>query len=37
VVASGDLETLLRGPAGGGPFENLEELFMHYTQRRLRD
>jgi ABC-2 type transport system ATP-binding protein len=37
VVASGDLETLLRGPTGGGPFENLEELFMHYTQRRLRD
>jgi ABC-2 type transport system ATP-binding protein len=37
VVASGDLETLLRGPAGGGPFENLEKLFMHYTQRQLRD
>jgi ABC-2 type transport system ATP-binding protein len=37
VVASGDLETLLRGPTGGGPFQNLEELFMHYTQRRLRD
>lgn len=37
VVASGDLETLLRGPAGGGPFENLEKLFMHHTQRQLRD
>jgi ABC-2 type transport system ATP-binding protein len=37
VVASGDLETLLRGPSGDGPFENLEELFMHHTQRRLRD
>lgn len=37
VVASGTLESLLRGPAGGGPFENLEALFMHYTQRRLRD
>ena len=37
VVASGDLETLLRGPGGGGPFENLEELFMFYTRRRLRD
>jgi ABC-2 type transport system ATP-binding protein len=37
VVASGDLDTLLRGPAGGSPFENLEKLFMHHTQRQLRD
>jgi ABC-2 type transport system ATP-binding protein len=37
VVASGTLDSLLRGSAGGGPFENLEALFMHYTQRRLRD
>lgn len=37
VLAEGDLGTLLRGPAGGHPFANLEELFMHYTQRRLRD
>lgn len=37
VVANGDLETLLRGPSGGGPFENLEKLFMHYTHRQLRD
>ena len=37
VVASGDLETLLRGPTGVGPFENLETLFMHYTRRQLRD
>jgi ABC-type multidrug transport system ATPase subunit len=37
VVASGDLNTLLRGPAGVGPFENLETLFMHYTQRQLRE
>ena len=37
VLAEGDLATLLRGPAGGHPFANLEDLFMHYTQRRLRD
>jgi ABC-2 type transport system ATP-binding protein len=37
VLASGGLETLLRGPPGIGPFENLEALFMHYTQRQLRD
>lgn len=37
VLASGDLATLLRGPAGQAPFEHLEALFMHYTQRRLRD
>jgi ABC-2 type transport system ATP-binding protein len=37
VLASGDLATLLRGPDGGKPFEHLESLFMHYTQRGLRD
>ena len=37
VLASGDLPTLLRGPSGGQPFEHLESLFMHYTQRGLRD
>jgi ABC-2 type transport system ATP-binding protein len=37
VVASGDLDTLLRGPPGLGPFTNLEQLFMHHTQRQLRD
>ena len=37
VLASGDLPTLLRGPEGGAPFEHLEALFMHYTQRPLRD
>lgn len=37
VLASGDLATLLRGPEGGRPFEDLESLFMHHTQRRLRD
>jgi len=37
VLASGDLETLLRGPAGSAPFEHLEALFMHYTHRPLRD
>lgn len=36
VLASGDLSTLLRGPAGGSPFADLESLFMHYTQRSLR-
>ena len=36
VLASGDLATLLRGPAGGQAFEHLEALFMHYTQRPLR-
>ena len=36
VLASGDLQTLLRGD-GGPPHANLEDLFMHYTQRRLRD
>ena len=37
VLASGDLATLLRGPQGGAPFEHLEALFMHFTQRRLRN
>jgi ABC-type multidrug transport system ATPase subunit len=37
VVASGSLETLLRESADGGPFANLEDMFMHHTQRRLRD
>jgi ABC-2 type transport system ATP-binding protein len=37
VLASGDLRTLLRGPQGAAPFANLEELFMHYTKRSLRD
>ena len=37
LLASGDLATLLRGPAGGSPFDNLEALFMHYTRRQLRD
>ena len=36
VVASGSVETLLRESAGG-PFANLEDMFMHHTQRRLRD
>jgi ABC-2 type transport system ATP-binding protein len=37
VLASGDLPTLLRGPEGHAPFKDLEDLFMHYTQRSLRD
>jgi ABC-2 type transport system ATP-binding protein len=37
VVASGDLATLLKGTAESGPFANLEALFMHHTQRSLRD
>ena len=37
VVSSGDLPTLLRGTATSGPFASLEALFMHYTQRTLRD
>jgi ABC-2 type transport system ATP-binding protein len=37
VLASGDLGSLLQGPQGTAPFEHLEALFMHYTQRRLRD
>jgi hypothetical protein len=37
VLANGDLPTLLRGPGGSAPFAHLEDLFMHYTQRSLRD
>lgn len=37
VLASGDLQTLLRGSAEAGPFDSLEALFMHYTRRSLRD
>jgi ABC-2 type transport system ATP-binding protein len=37
VLASGDLQTLLRGADGAGPFDSLEGLFMHYTKRSLRD
>ena len=37
VLASGDLATLLRGDGDSAPFDHLEALFMHYTQRRLRD
>jgi len=37
VVASGNLASLLLTPSHNGPFDNLEQLFMHYTNRRLRD
>ena len=37
VVASGNLASLLLTPSDSGPFDNLEQLFMHYTKRRLRD
>jgi ABC-2 type transport system ATP-binding protein len=37
VLASGDLPTLLQGAPGAKPFGDLESLFMHHTQRRLRD
>jgi ABC-2 type transport system ATP-binding protein len=37
VMVSGDLPTLLKGTKRSGPFANLEALFMHYTQRSLRD
>ncbi len=37
VLASGDLPTLLQGQAGGMAFASLEALFMHYTERSLRD
>ena len=37
VLASGDLASLLRGAQDRPRFDNLEALFMHYTQRRLRD
>jgi ABC-2 type transport system ATP-binding protein len=37
VLAYGDLDALLRGPEGGTAFQNLEALFMHYTQRSLSE
>jgi ABC-2 type transport system ATP-binding protein len=37
VLASGDLASLLCGAQDRPRFDNLEALFMHYTQRRLRD
>jgi len=37
VLASGDLSTLLQRTEGSTPFMGLESLFMHHTQRRLRD
>lgn len=37
VLASGDLATLLRRSDGGAPFDNLEALFMHYTNRSIRE
>jgi ABC-2 type transport system ATP-binding protein len=37
VLAVGDLTTLLRGGDGTPPHANLEALFMHHTQRSLRD
>ncbi len=37
VMVGGDLPTLLKGTPASGPFATLEALFMHYTQRSLRD
>jgi ABC-2 type transport system ATP-binding protein len=37
VVADGNLDALLDGGVHGEPFANLEALFMHHTQRSLRD
>lgn len=37
VLAGGDLQTLLRGSDGMPAFASLEDLFMHYTRRSLRD
>jgi ABC-2 type transport system ATP-binding protein len=37
VLAHGDLQTLLRGTPETGAFASLEALFMHHTQRSLRD
>jgi ABC-2 type transport system ATP-binding protein len=37
VLASGPLQALLHGGADHAPFASLEDLFMHYTNRRLRD
>jgi ABC-2 type transport system ATP-binding protein len=37
VLASGDLGTLLEGAPDRPPFDSLEALFMHHTDRSLRD
>jgi len=37
VLATGDLQMLLRGAEGTQPFDDLESLFMHHTRRSLRD
>ena len=37
VLAHGDLRTLLQGTPESGPFASLEALFMHHTDRSLRD
>lgn len=37
ILAEGALESLLQGVPGTPPHPNLEALFMHYTQRSLRD
>ena len=37
VMASGDLQTLLQGTPGRPPFQSLEALFMHHTNRSLHD
>jgi ABC-2 type transport system ATP-binding protein len=37
VLASGDLQTLLRGAEGASSFDSLEALFMYHTRRSLRD
>ena len=37
VLIQGDLQALLQGTTETGAFANLEALFMHYTNRSLRD
>ncbi len=37
VLVKGDLQTLLQGTPDTGAHANLETLFMHYTNRSLRD
>ncbi|MEO5771497.1 MAG: ABC transporter ATP-binding protein [Burkholderiaceae bacterium] len=37
VLASGGLRALLQGTPGSAPFDSLEALFMHHTNRSLRD
>lgn len=37
ILAEGGLASLLQGAPGMPPHPNLEALFMHYTQRSLRD